>query len=254
MARPIRAGGLLTVLIVGAAMAGCNEDEIVPRAEYQRPTGLAFIERAVSITCPTTPLLDPAGVAALEAALTDFSEADRAALLSGVARVDSYQDVLSGRRLGMLMVADAEAEGVRVTQYEQFVTTSSLSAEVELSLDSEIVPGPVVFFPLVLSTPGFPTKVTAGKDEVIVTADCPYSAFGGTFTFTSSITRVEPGPRAASCWRIWAGRRGPRPPSASSTLARGHCRRGPTHTPVSSSASLTSVRFRRPPGPSRRST
>ena len=188
--RPLH--GLLTIFIAAAAATACDEDQIVPRAEYQRPTGLTFIERAVSITCPVTPLLDPAGFAALEEAASDLDPDDRAGLLGGVARVDAYEDALSGRRLGMLMVADSEAEGVRVTQYEQFVTTSSLSSEVEISTDSEIVPGPVVFFPLVLSTPGFPTRVAAGKDEVIITAQCPYSAFGGTFTFTSSITRVEP--------------------------------------------------------------
>ena len=164
------------ILMVAFGGWACEDDPQVARAEFRRPTGLAFIQRPLTLDCPLGALVQDVSV---------LSPNERA--LTGAMNIDAYnEDADSGTRQGMLLVADAEAEGVRVQLYQQNVQTAGVNGvptEELLSNQVEIVPGPAVFFPLVLSAPGFPTKVAAAKDMVRMERTCSYaSPVTGTIT------------------------------------------------------------------------
>ncbi|MEM7674637.1 MAG: hypothetical protein AAF449_01400, partial [Myxococcota bacterium] len=99
--------------------------------------------------------------------------------LSAAVRLSSIDDLIEGVRQGTLLIAVAVAEGVRVIHYQQSVAVGSdngTGAEVIRQTERELIPGPSVFFPLVLSTPGFPTKVVSSLDTMRFQAECEYDA------------------------------------------------------------------------------
>ncbi|MEO1334355.1 MAG: hypothetical protein AAFV29_01870, partial [Myxococcota bacterium] len=154
----------------GLGTFGCDQDTRVPRAEFRRPTGLSYLQRPSEFNCPATPLVDGAIIDGLTRNQRQLSNA---------VRIDSTDDLLSGVRQGTLLIADAEAEGVRVIHYQQSAEISSdngTATERLILTERELVPGPTVFFPLVLSTPGFPTVVTSGLDTMRFSAECVYPA------------------------------------------------------------------------------
>ena len=158
----------MTGAIVAIATMSCDEDQRVPRADFRRPTGLAYIERLIRIDCPVGPLLSSERYESLTDAQREATDA---------VVLETFEGVRAGALVGTLLVADSEAEGVRVQQYLQersIVGTGTAAEDVLANNTGQIVPGPTVFFPLVLSAPGFPTQVTASKDQMIVSETCTY--------------------------------------------------------------------------------
>ncbi len=178
-----------------AAMLGCEEDDIAPQSDFRRPTGLAFIERPTLVACPAL-LVETSRLEELRAEqsseVMDIVEAN-------VVTRASFQEAFRGVRQGTLLVADAEAEGVRVQQFEQAVDVAAVtSTATELPTTRfSIVPGPTVFFPLVLSTPGFPSRVAVSKDTYRIAQACsvPETIVVGTSTVpgveTSTVVLYE---------------------------------------------------------------
>ena len=177
----------LALAVAAFSSSACNDDQLVPRADFRRPTGLVFIERPVSIECPATP---PVPTEVFER-LTEEQ-----LVLTQAVREDSIGELHSGVRQGTLLVADSEAEGVRVQHYQQIVSITStlgVAAERLSTNDSVIVPGPTVFFPLVLSARGFPTQVVVSKDQMVMRTPCTYPAnYTGTVVLTDSAGNALP--------------------------------------------------------------
>ncbi|MEO1232644.1 MAG: hypothetical protein AAFZ18_27490 [Myxococcota bacterium] len=110
----------LVPLVLAAAALACDDDPPIPSGNLVRPSGLAFVARP-NLEDPGCPLAEPACL-------------DRS-------------DVL---------VADSEAQGVRIIQYAETVISNG---EIE-DRPAFFVPAPVSFFKLAAESPGFPTLVT----------------------------------------------------------------------------------------------
>ena len=164
----------LVALTLGGAFA-CDEDTQVPRADFRRPTGMAYVERPETFVCPSIPIISQAQFDALTVDEKRLTEA---------ITIDAFGGTMEGTRDASLLVADSEAEGVRVQQFRQdvIVESSTVGPIDNLVTDQNvIVPGPTVFFPLVLSSPGFPTRVAFSKEEIQLNRLCAYlKDFSGT--------------------------------------------------------------------------
>ena len=106
------------------AFVGCDDDPPPPVGNLERPAGMAFIAR------------DPELV----------STASGTAVL----------------RRSDVLVADSEAQGVRIIQFAEEFDSTGLRG----FLPPFFVPAPVAFFKLAVEAPGFPTRVDTAPDDM----------------------------------------------------------------------------------------
>lgn len=61
-----------------------------------------------------------------------------------------------------VFLVDSEAQGVRVLQYRRFLDPNPPEGRLPVEIaSSQFLPAPVVYFPLVVTAPGFPTRIAA---------------------------------------------------------------------------------------------
>lgn len=132
-----RHGRTIAAFALLSAAIGCQDDQPDPTGDLERPSGLVLIER------PTT-----------------------------VERNGGTEITV---RRADLLIADSEAQGVRVQRFQETVTVStvtSMTGTVTETLTStsteralEFVLGPTVYFPLVIPAEGFPSELDAVARE-----------------------------------------------------------------------------------------
>lgn len=108
---------LLTLFALATALAACDDEPPIPSGNLLRPSGLAYVER------PSTTVQTGGGAAEL--------------------------------RRSDLLVADSEAQGVRIAQFTETLDQGGQIVDAA----PFFVPAPVPFFKLAAEAPGFPTEV-----------------------------------------------------------------------------------------------
>ncbi len=165
-------GALVAALAV--TTLACEDDQQFARPDFRRPTGLEFVQRTLDLQCPLTPIVPTDYYATLTAT---YSEEERA-FLQFIDEAKVTENDIAGTRQATLFIADSEAEGIRLFNFEQSGSlvgdADGLPQELIVSQREDFPSGPTVYFPLVLSTPGFPTTVAASKDTVRFQRTCEY--------------------------------------------------------------------------------
>lgn len=129
------------LLVASLASTACDDDPVVASGNLVRPSALAYL--------PRTSLMSASGTTAVELRRSD------------------------------LLVADSEAQGVRLIQYEEQIDSRDLE-DFRRFRPAFFVPAPVTFFSLAADAPGFPTEMSIvpqnGDQPPLVVALAPSRA------------------------------------------------------------------------------